>query len=230
MAPNQTNSTDWSQFTRDGLKIECEKRSLPKSGTKSELIEHLKKFEISAKTANATSRSQQVSTQSISARSHLIDRSSDSHHDSGNAVNFTHSYIVGLSEERLEQICRDSWLPHTQDPSGIQRRATIRAEYNLKTEDFIKTRNKSLDKAREKYDKELNEARLERDDRLKEVETEVRPNEMKRKAWGPAFNQLKVSKNTQKAESWWVWLTHIGCLGSSFCPWIGDSDLGVRAG
>jgi hypothetical protein len=182
---------EWSIYTRDSLKLECEKRSLTKSGTKIELIERLEEFESNKSTPLRSRHSQPQRPLSRPAFTPPRGLSKPSGID--------HAQAIDLSEEHLEQICRENWSPYTADPSGIQRRANIKAAYELKRDDAIKKRNTVIDRARAKCDKELDICRRERENKLGELEAEVRPNEVKRRAWGPAFRQLKV-RGIQKKE------------------------------
>ena len=108
--------------------------------------------------------------------------------------------LRGLSETALEALCRDNYLPFHPDNKGVEERATINVECDLKGQESRKKRDadftkaeKIKEKAQKKFETDMAGARTERDDKLKGVNLEVAERYRKQKIFRPAFDKLKVS-------------------------------------
>ncbi|EPE24628.1 hypothetical protein GLAREA_08481 [Glarea lozoyensis ATCC 20868] len=159
---------DWSIYTVDILKVECGKRSLVRSGTKADLISRLETCE----SQNATP---------------LQSSGPPANAPAGPALEPSSLSVSNPSERELEKLCQENWTPYTSDPQGHQRRETIFAEQRAKHTEAVKKKDAAIARARAKCEKALEECRAERDERVKELQSEVE----KRKSWMWAFGRLK---------------------------------------
>jgi hypothetical protein len=97
-----------------------------------------------------------------------------------------------LSEEELEHILRQNYLPRESDRNGKERHSMILAEYNVKYEEARNKRDVTISKAETKYMNDVAKLQKEKDEKLDKLEQEVAPKLEKRKKWYPAFEELEV--------------------------------------
>ncbi|CZR55096.1 uncharacterized protein PAC_04982 [Phialocephala subalpina] len=92
-----------------------------------------------------------------------------------------------LREAELEAICRENYFD--RDIEG--RRATIKAEFNLKSGELVKKREAAIAKIESKHKAELTIIEKDRDIKTEALEAEIRNYGSRKNAFGHAFSELK---------------------------------------
>ncbi|KAE8451137.1 hypothetical protein EG329_004809 [Mollisiaceae sp. DMI_Dod_QoI] len=199
--------TNWKTFQVAELKEALKERALPISGLKVDLIGRLEKYDeerrpVAPRAPPARSPNEvPLERPRFPSGGHAYDRRegrvrTPSPYRSRTELQYTPRRVSSLpkqnlDEAELEQICRENFMPKQDCPTGPERRASIKAEFEVKaTESKIK-RDAAIERIEKKYQKEMTALEKDRDVEAKALEAEIRAHFEKQRNWGPAFYQLK---------------------------------------
>ena len=189
------------EMTVSELKQQCERRGLRKSGVKADILNRIREHDDKSpphRESHHPPRSapaqDERSPQNLRHRPSTPHRHSegDARRDQEQSSRSRAKSMSRLTEEELEHILRQNFLPRENDQNGKERHGIILAEYNVKYAEARNKRDVTISKAETKYKNDVAKLQKDKDEKLDKLEQEVAPKLEKRKKWYPAFKELEV--------------------------------------